>query len=106
MLGHILAVKDRHAALGHHLVVHLGVGRGDDDQIIGFDGLRRQRLQALIPLAFMTVLGDKGIIEIRHGPRFMELLDDPDGGALPVVVDILLVGHAQHQHVGPVQNHL
>ena len=53
--------------------------------------------------AVIPELGDVRVVEGDRRPCFLQLLDDTQGGTLAVIVYILLVCHAEHQHSGAVQ---
>src|SRR5262245_16945969 len=77
---------------------------GDDHHAIGFaDSFNAQPDSAQsMAVSFKMYLFDVRIVELRVCAEGLQLLDDPERGAFPHVVDVALVSHADNQNLRSV----
>ncbi len=86
----------------HKGVVDIGVGGGDDHHVTALHQLSGEGGLAYVLLAVVTETGDVRVEEDDVGTLVAQLVDDTDGRRLTVVVDVVLIGHTEHQDAGAV----
>lgn len=99
-------VDDERGVLRHEGVIHVAVV-GDDERRVARGQRRRSQRRALHgrearPGAHPRRRGDVGVVVRDLGAEVQEQVDDLEGGALARVVDVALVGDAEHQDPAPL----
>jgi len=86
----------------HQLIINVGVRGRDDDQI----GIRNRFLRKFRQAGHLQFLfpegADPGIIEANASARMDQVLDQADRRALPVIINVMLVGDTEHEHLRAV----
>ena len=85
----------------HEGVVDVGVRAGDQNNIGRGDRLGRQVRDGFLYLFFVLAARHPGVVVGDLGAPRLQALNHAQGRRLPIVVDVLLVGDAQHERLRP-----
>ena len=98
-LGRIACIDNELRVVGDFLPVVGGMVRRDDDAIVFAERFGREgdafHLQVMAPHAVGT--RDEGVVVIDVGTHFFELFDQLERGAFAHIINVGLVGEAEHQ---------
>ena len=97
--GSVAGVDDEFRLLDDGLVVVAGVVGDDEDGVVLGEIVERRAGHVEVVVAAVAHGGEVGVVVGDDGALFAQQLDDGERGRLAQVVDVALVGQAQHQNL-------
>ena len=85
------------------MVVVIRVVSDDQDTVILAEVIQRRTGHLKVVFSSAADCGEIRIIVGNQGAIPLQFLNDGEGGRLAQVVNVFLVGNAQHQHLGAVK---